>query len=387
MKKILSILCLLFFVSNAFAGSVFIKPGAKATGMGGAFVAVADDATAIYWNPAGLVQLECGGVEASAYYVKKAATVSLGDMSMRFRTKAFLPFIGGYKKLDDTTAIGAGIYCSGGGGGKWDYPMLGTVDACYGFMVFNLSGAKAVSDVLDIGVGINVVKMKFDLKADIFIEEMVDIDADGQAIEGVIGALYKPNDEFRLGLTCKTGTNIKVKGKFKGQDYSHPSPLLETDVTMKYAYPFSIALGSAYNLTECLTLSGQVTYFKFSDLKNDIDYKNNNIPDVNESMDWDDTYVIGLGANYKANDNWSVQAGIEREPSPMPKDQTDLFNVDQYSYTTLTVGTEYNTEKFKVNFSYGYSMSDDLKAKLFDIEGADYEYTPHSFRLGAGYKC
>ncbi|MGH9162460.1 MAG: hypothetical protein ACRD2X_21040, partial [Vicinamibacteraceae bacterium] len=28
--------------------------GARALGMGGAFVAVADDATATYWNPAGL---------------------------------------------------------------------------------------------------------------------------------------------------------------------------------------------------------------------------------------------------------------------------------------------------------------------------------------------
>src|SRR5262245_4880624 len=32
--------------------------GAKALGLGGAFVAVADDLTTIYWNPAGLGQLE-----------------------------------------------------------------------------------------------------------------------------------------------------------------------------------------------------------------------------------------------------------------------------------------------------------------------------------------
>jgi long-subunit fatty acid transport protein len=35
-----------------------VGSGARATGMGGAFIAVADDATAASWNPAGLIQLE-----------------------------------------------------------------------------------------------------------------------------------------------------------------------------------------------------------------------------------------------------------------------------------------------------------------------------------------
>ena len=45
--------------------------GVRANGMGGAFVGVADDASAVYWNPAGLatgvlasVNLELGELEA-----------------------------------------------------------------------------------------------------------------------------------------------------------------------------------------------------------------------------------------------------------------------------------------------------------------------------------
>ncbi|MCJ7813427.1 hypothetical protein MUP95_08970, partial [bacterium] len=46
-----------FAVSQAAVLFLMISPGARAAGMGEAFVALADDATAAYWNPAGLAQL------------------------------------------------------------------------------------------------------------------------------------------------------------------------------------------------------------------------------------------------------------------------------------------------------------------------------------------
>jgi hypothetical protein len=67
MKKISVLnLVLLFLISNSFAASKvgttaaqFLKigVGSRAVGMGGAFVAVADDITSLYWNPGGLGRL------------------------------------------------------------------------------------------------------------------------------------------------------------------------------------------------------------------------------------------------------------------------------------------------------------------------------------------
>lgn len=67
---ILSALVLLSIESYAvdFDMSSTLNPagsGARATGMGGAFIGVADDATAASWNPAGLVQLEKPEVSAA----------------------------------------------------------------------------------------------------------------------------------------------------------------------------------------------------------------------------------------------------------------------------------------------------------------------------------
>src|SRR5689334_22693157 len=50
------------------SGAVFEKigVGARAAGMGGAFSALADDITALYWNPAGIARLK--GINAGASY-------------------------------------------------------------------------------------------------------------------------------------------------------------------------------------------------------------------------------------------------------------------------------------------------------------------------------
>jgi len=60
---VVQITLIVFFASNVFAGvdlAAFLKKGvgAKAIAMGGAFTSVADDPSAIYWNPAGLTKIQ-----------------------------------------------------------------------------------------------------------------------------------------------------------------------------------------------------------------------------------------------------------------------------------------------------------------------------------------
>lgn len=64
LRKVFFIVWLIFFsFSNSFATKyagefLSLGVGAKALGMGGAFVGVANDVTASYWNPSGLCQLD-----------------------------------------------------------------------------------------------------------------------------------------------------------------------------------------------------------------------------------------------------------------------------------------------------------------------------------------
>jgi hypothetical protein len=68
---ILSYGCVAFGADSHAAPYLRMGVGARALGMGGAFTAIADDATAAYWNPAGLVKIE--HIEATFMYAANMA--------------------------------------------------------------------------------------------------------------------------------------------------------------------------------------------------------------------------------------------------------------------------------------------------------------------------
>ena len=86
-------LCFLFIICSGFLTSAFaqtlqrievpsslnpVGSGARALGMGGAFIAVADDATAASWNPGGLIQLETPEVSIVGAYFNRAEDNTFG---------------------------------------------------------------------------------------------------------------------------------------------------------------------------------------------------------------------------------------------------------------------------------------------------------------------
>lgn len=102
MKRIITVISIViilipYFVSAQFVSEVSkrgttaapflnISQGARATGMGSAFVAIADDASAIFWNPAGIARLNQNGAIfdhtkwfADINYNFVAVNLGLGD--------------------------------------------------------------------------------------------------------------------------------------------------------------------------------------------------------------------------------------------------------------------------------------------------------------------
>ena len=88
-RSLILIVLLLLIVSGGArvgepgnSGFVFLRlgNGARASGMGEAFTAVADGATSIYWNPAGMAGVE--GVELSVTHTEWLVDIRLEQVSV-----------------------------------------------------------------------------------------------------------------------------------------------------------------------------------------------------------------------------------------------------------------------------------------------------------------
>ena len=75
-KMLVALILVAGIATMSYAKSHFITPGARAGGYGTAFSAVADDLTAIYYNPAGLAYQTNTQVMASLFYIDYPATAS-----------------------------------------------------------------------------------------------------------------------------------------------------------------------------------------------------------------------------------------------------------------------------------------------------------------------
>jgi len=90
---VLTVTANLFAVSQAAVLFLLISPGARAAGMGEAFVALADDASAVFWNPAGLAFQQ--GREVTLMHSNWLPQL-VSDMSYEFMAyKQHVPSIGG----------------------------------------------------------------------------------------------------------------------------------------------------------------------------------------------------------------------------------------------------------------------------------------------------
>ncbi len=87
-----------FAVSEAAVLFLMISPGARASGMGEAFVAISDDATAVFWNPAGL-----------AFQYGREITIMHANWLPQFASDMYYDFFAYRMDIEGVGTLGANV--------------------------------------------------------------------------------------------------------------------------------------------------------------------------------------------------------------------------------------------------------------------------------------
>ena len=195
-------------VGTTAYGFLKIDVGARSTGMGGAFVGLSDDETALFFNPAGLIQTE---------------TRRFFTTYNNYITDIQSGFLGYVHPYSENTRLGASIcYFNFGSFDKTD--ALGTNLGTFGAsdFAFALSLAKQVSNRLSLGL------------TGRFIYETIDnYSSDALALD--VGVMYTAADNrTRVGAV---GQNLGVQ--LAGHTKSHKDPL-----------PSSVKVGVSHQMRE-----------------------------------------------------------------------------------------------------------------------------------------
>ncbi|GAG92564.1 unnamed protein product, partial [marine sediment metagenome] len=175
----------IYAAGKGTSGAPFLKigGGVRAIGMGGAFGAVADDATTIYWNPGGLTNIS--DKEITVAYARWFADI----------THAFLVYA---QPLNEKNALGAGLLYLGATDTKRDE--WGEEIGSFGItgMAPIIGYAHRFDERISIGASVKYIYQKLE-----------DETAGGFAFD--IGGLYEtPIENLTLGMSIQNiGMEIK----------------------------------------------------------------------------------------------------------------------------------------------------------------------------------
>jgi len=369
-KMLLALVLVLGIATMSYAKSHFITPGARAGGYGTAFVAVADDLTAIYYNPAGLAYQKDTQVMASLFYINYPATASdkllTNYGSDKYSTSAVVPFVAFSTKFYYDTTIAAGIYVLGGGGGKVEDPMKPYFDKIEGqqsYMVYNISLAKQITDNFSVGLGFDAIQFQDKLVAKglaVPVPGGIDYNRSAFGFQGNIGLMYKPVEKLSTAFVLRSGSYVCVPN----EPYSS-NPAFSENV----CYPLVWEFGFAYDLFEDFTFAAAISENKTSWT----------------SVRYHDIFQYRVGTEYRATEKLALHLGFYSDPNLIKDEYRDTYsltNLDMYNMKYVTIGAEYQfTDSFKAGVSLTHSFTNPVT-----YDGVTYKYEISLGRLDISYK-
>lgn len=375
MKKI-STLCLavLSTYTGVQAGSFQLPTqGVRQTALGGSGTAFPWDASSIFFNPGSLARLSYFEVSIQGYLLRPEVRYAapspgsyIADNQTRFSTP-FNLYVGGKFRPEHKLAFGLGVYTPFGSSLIWDDDWRGrfvTRDISLSTVFFQPTVSYEINDMISVGAGFVYGIGNMELNKAIPLQ---DANGEGNAyLEGRargiglnVGIQIQPTDRFSIGLNYRSGPVMKVnKGVAK---FDVPASLApdfpNTNFNTELHLPDMITLGVAGKVTSRLTLQADIiyaTWSKYENLQFDFEQNTGSLTDTDDPRNYQNTFAIRAGANYRINEVLDVMAGINYDPTPTQDNYLTPDAVDG-NRMGLSAGLSFSpTSRFNIAAAVSY---------------------------------
>lgn len=394
-----SIILLCFLSSLALANGLNLNSlGTRALTMGGAFVGLADDFSAIYWNPAGIAQFDTKYFGFYGTDIIPANTYKLvpnipgiGEFTLVDAETERRHYLSGlaayYYPVSENVVAGLGVYVPSGLGASWngaDFANIANNNPSLewrskiGLVTIAPALAFKVSDKIYVGASLNINYGIFDVAMHAGQTEapfpVVDLLQYEESMRGwgygaTLGILVKPIDMLSLGATFRTSSTVKFSGDATITGMSDLGTALDMDLNQtselerEVTWPMWLAGGVAFKPMENLTLTADAQWTQWSK----IDFIKTDYTDTywkimmsqsgddERPMHWNDALQIRFGAEYRIN-TIAIRGGYYYDPSPAP-DRTMNVLLPNYDFNVFTVGFGYALNGLQLDFGLEYFMA------------------------------
>ncbi|MBW4684502.1 MAG: outer membrane protein transport protein [Komarekiella atlantica HA4396-MV6] len=350
-----------------------------------------DDASTIFFNPAGLTRLPDNSLVGATYVI--FPTVSFQNQGSRVVTGAplsggnggdagvdiIVPNLYAAWSVSDRLKLGIGINVPFGLSTKYNSDWVGryqAVESKLATININPTVAAKLTDNLSVGAGLNIQYAEATLSNAIdfgLIGRSVGLPNQPQQADGFVkvtgsdwsvgynlGVMYEPAKTTRIGLSYRSPITQEIRGN---ADFTVPASaraltargqFTDTGASALLNLPDTLSLAVYQELSPRLAIVGDVTWTnwnRFQELR--VKFNNPVQADKVQPQNWDDTYRIGLGVNYAVNDNLTLRTGVTYDPSPVSEE----FNTPRLpggDRTLIGLGASYRPSK-SLNIDVGYT--------------------------------
>jgi long-chain fatty acid transport protein len=366
----------------------------------------AEDASTIYWNPAGMTRLPgrqgalgVNAIYGSARFTNQGTTSPAGP--------AF-PITGGeggnpvglnwvpnlYYAPDAAPRLKAGIGINSPFGLKTKYPSdwMGryhALDSEVKSLNINPALAWKASERVSLAGGLNL--QYFDATRSNAIDYgtacfaafgpaacagagiapqtrdgIAKVRGDSWGLGWNVGALFEMSPALRMGIAYRSSIEHKITGRATFQNPDLPGAFAaltaaaqDTGARATLKTPDMLSVSLYGEISEKWSLLGDLTWTgwsKFKDLRVRFD---NGLPDAVTQENWRDTVRLSLGARYRMDDRWKLRGGIGYEKSAIP-DEFRTPRLPDAAHTLVALGFNYEiSEAGSLDFGYMHAFVKD----------------------------